>query len=287
MVIDAQRWFGGVRFQSVTLKRGFVSLGASGDGRSLPCLVCRRLLLERVQRLMRRLHADLMVTGDVAGRGGLGVQELADLDRSVGLEGRVLRPLSAHLLPLTVAEREGKVNRQALLGLEHGPGCRGDVTVVARGLGLGPRRDDRQCLLADARFVRRLMQIGPASGITENTIQLLRFDHFYCLGPAAQVVVAMTVEEQARLQPLFLPSDIRLYVQIPGSPLALVRGRWSEQSPEEREGIIAAAAECMAEAAGLPRAAAWVVRFRCEWEGETSQMRLPVERQPAPALISS
>ncbi len=287
MGFHAHRWLGGLRFQSITLKRGFLSFGGHGGGRPFPCAVCRRLLLERVERLARRLHADLVVTGEVAGGGGLGIEELVDLDRSLGLSGRVLRPLSARLLPPTTAESEGRVNRQALLGLKRGERLREDVVAVARDLGLDPWHGERQCLLADEEFVHRLLQIDPVDGVTENLIQLLRFKHFYRLGSAAQVVVALTAEEQVRLQPLFLPSDVRLYVQIPRSPLALVRARWSEHSPEGRETIIAAAAECMAEAAGLPRAAAWVVRFRCEWEGETRQMRLPVEGHPVPALISS
>lgn len=283
----AHRWLGGIRLQSITLKRGFLSLGGRAGARSFPCLVCRGLLLERVQRLARRLHADLLVTGDVAGSGGLGVEELVELDRALGLSGRVLRPLSARLLPPTTAEREGQVNRRALLDLEHGEDLGGRVAAVARDLGLEPWRGDRRCLLSDAEFVRRLLQIAPDACVTENVVHLLRFDHAYRIGSAAQVVVALSSEEQARLQPLFLPSDVRLYVQIPRSPLALVRARWSDHSPEARAAIIAAAAERMAEAAGLPHATTWVIRFRCEWEGETRQMRLPIEGPSVPSLISS
>jgi len=147
--------------------------------------------------------------------------------------------------------------------------------------------DGRECLFTDGGFVHRLLEVGALGCVTENLVQLLRFEHSYRIGGEAQVVVAVTAEEQTRLQPLFLPSDVRLYVQVPRSPLALVRAQWHEYAPDEREWIIAAAAERMAEAAGLPRAAAWVVRFRCEWEDETRQMRLPVGGRPTPALISS
>lgn len=101
-------------------------------------------------------------------------------------------------------------------------------------------------------LVRRLRDVGSETPLTENLVQLLRFEHFYPLGREAQVVVARTAEEQTRLQPLFLPSDVRLYVQIPRSPLALVRAPWQESSPDERAWIIVAAAERMAEVAGLP-----------------------------------
>ncbi len=284
--LRAQQLFGGSRFQCITLKRDFLSLKRRSS-LSFPCEACRGLLLERVGRLARRLHADLVVTGEIVGRGGLGGDELAALDRVAGLSGRVLRPLSAHLLPATRAEGEGRVDREALLGLEEGTDLGEKTAAAAQALGLDPRAYRRECLLADGGFVRRLEEVSSPDGLTENMIQLLRFEHSYRVGTEAQVVVAVTPEEQARLQPLFLPTDIRLYVQVPGSPLALVRALWSERAPDERERIVAAAAERMAEVAGLPRGQAWVVRFRCEWEGETRQMRLPIEERPAAALISS
>lgn len=285
--LRAQRLFADCRFQSITLKRDFLALRRRGDGLSFPCGVCRWLLLERVGRLARRLHADLVVTGEVVGRGGLGADELATLDSAAGLAGRVLRPLSARLLAPTRAEKERCVNRASLLDLEQGDDLLERMTAAARAVGLGPLTNGRECLLSDEGFVNRFQEGCSAGGLTENLIQLLRFEHSYRVEPGAQVVVAVTPEEQSRLQPLFLPTDIRLYVPVPGSPLALVRAHWHERAPEERERIIAAAAERMAEVAGLPREQAWVVRFRCEWEGETRQMRLPIEEGQAAALISS
>ncbi len=283
VVSRAHRWLGEFRLQSVALKREGLAVNRGGA----VCPVCRRSLLGRVQRLARRARADLLVTGEVVGRGGLGVEELVELDRALGLSGRVLRPLSAHLLPPTAAERDGMVDRLSLLGLTGERDPEDGLRAVARELGVEPWAGGRRCVLSDRAFVRRWAEIAPDAPVTENLVQLLQFDHIYRIGTAAQVVIARSAEEQARLQPLFLPSDVRLYVQIPHSPLALVRAPWADYSPGEREAIIAAAAERMAEAAGLPRATAWVVRFRCEWEGETRRMRLPIEGEPLPALISS
>lgn len=286
VVLHAQRWVGGSRFQCITLKRDFLSLGEREGDLPFPCGACRRLLLQRVGRLARRLHADLVVTGEVVGKGGLSADDLLALDRAAGLSGRVLRPLSARLLPPTRAEAGGTVNRAVLGALAAGEGLEGEIEALAGELGLSPWATRRDCLLTDGRFLRRLRDVASASGLTQNLVQLLRFEHFYPLGAGALVVVARTADEQARLQPLFLPSDVRLYVQIPRSPLALVRAPWTERTPDERAWIIAAAARRMAEAAGLPQTSAWVVRFRCEWEEETRQMRLPVEASATPALIS-
>ncbi len=285
--LRAQRFFGDCRFQSITLKRDFLALRRRGDGLSFPCGMCRWLLLERVGRLARRLHADLVVTGEVVGRGGVGADELATLDSAARLAGRVLRPLSARLLPPTRAEQERGVNRASFLDLVHDGDLGERMAAAARAAGLDPLTNGRECLLSDEGFVTRFQELGSADDLTENLIQLLRFAHSYRLGPGAQVVVAVRPDEQARLQPLFLPTDVRLYVPVPGSPLALVRASWCERTPEERDGIVAAAAERMAEVAGLPREHAWVARFRCEWEEETRQMRLPIGAGKVAALISS
>lgn len=285
VALRAHRWVGGPPLQFITLKRDFLSLGQRESDLPFPCGACRRLLLERVGRLARRLHADLVVTGEVVGKGELGAEEVLSLDRAAGLSGRVLRPLSARLLPPTQAEAAGWVNRRMLLDLAAGDDLAAKLGELARDQGLDPWPGGRECLLTDAGFVRRFREAPLAAGLTENLIGLLRFEHSFRVGATAHVVVALTPEEQARLQPLFLPSDVRLYVQVPRSPLALVRAPWHELTPDERAHIIAAAAERMAEAAGLPRNAAWVVRFRCEWEEETRQMRLPVEVRPTGALI--
>lgn len=275
----------GARFQCITLKRDFLHLGQRESRFSFPCGTCRWLLLVRAKRLAQRLHADLVVTGEVVGQRGLGAADLLSLDQAAGLTGRVLRPLSARLLPATRAEELG-LNRKTFLDLEAGDVLEGKLEAARRELDLPRLPLGQECLLTDEAFVRRLREFDSETDLTENMIQLLRFDHSYRLVEGARVVVAVPPEEQARLQPLFLPTDVRLYVQTPGTPLALVRASWHRHTPEERERIIASAAERMAEVAGLPRLATWVVRFRCEWEGETRQMRISAGEGAAPALIS-
>lgn len=283
--VQAERWLGEHRFQCITLKKMFLSLDRWGEGPLFPCGACRRLLLERAARLMRRLGADLVVTGEVVGRGGVGEEELLKIDRALGLAGCVLRPLSALRLPPTRAEEAGQVDRSSFVDLEDGV-SREELLTIARAHGVRWEGEGRECLFSQPGFVPRLLAFDSRTRLTENHIQLLQFEHCYVVDDRALVVVAGTPEEQARLHPLFLPSDVRLYVQVPRSPLALVRARWTELSPEVRAGLIAHAAERMAGVAGFPRGLGWTIRVRCEWEGETRQMRLPVEDRLVPTLIS-
>lgn len=220
------------------------------------------------------------MTGEVVGRGGLTAEDLLALDRAVGLEGQVIRPLTAGRLPPTPAEEAGHVDRSRFLDLAAGP--QGDPILGA--VGRRSSAPGRVCLLSDPGFAERLGALGRGDNLSENHVELLRFRHCYPLGRGGLLVVALTPEEQERLSPLFFPTDVRLYVQVPRSPLALLRAPWASLSPEERQEVVETAAERMAAVAGLPLGSGWEVRFRGEWEGETHRLRLPVD---APAVTLS
>lgn len=262
-------------FRSVTLKRDFLRIALVGNTFPFPCGACRHVLLRRAARLARRLHVEVIVTGEVVGKGGLSTEVLAELDQSLGLSGRVLRPLSAKVLPPTMVEHAGAVDRSPLLGLVWNGAAREELQHVARDLGLAASASPRECLLSDEAFLGRFRQALAWERATANTIQLARFVHCYKIEPEAKVVIAFTKEEQKRLHTLFLPTDVRLYIPTPGSPLALVRAQWTQRAPEERAAILQGAAQKLLEVAGLPTHRPWSICYRCEGEEETQRMVVP------------
>jgi hypothetical protein len=271
--LSAQRLFPCHPFRSATLKRDYLRLSLGGHGLPFPCGSCRRVLLSKAARLARRLRAEVVITGEVVGRGGLGPDGLSALDAAVGLTGRVLRPLSARLLSPTEAELAGWVDRAVFLDVEDGASTGEErLDRLARELGATTPRGEQRCLLSDPEFVARLAVYLAEGKATANLIQLLEFRHFYRVAPDAVVVMALTREEQATLQTIFLPTDVRLYLPIPGSPLTLVRADWTQCSPEERRRITADAARITLRVAGVAPGHPWSVRFRCEWEEETHRM---------------
>ena len=88
-----------------------------------------------------------------------------------GLDGRLLRPLSAGHLPPTLAEEHGPVER-GRLGCIHGRSRREQFAMARRfGILAAPGPGDPCCLLAEPYFARRLrdllahregpLQVGP------------------------------------------------------------------------------------------------------------------------------
>jgi len=66
-----------------------------------PCLDCRILMFSRARERMEEIGAAFVFTGEVLGQRPMSQHRRAMriIDRESGLDGRVLRPLSARLLP--------------------------------------------------------------------------------------------------------------------------------------------------------------------------------------------
>lgn len=214
------------------------------------------------------------------------------LEAQLGLEGYVIRPLSGRLLPPTRAERRGEWPREALFDLRAGD-LRG-LQALAGELGLGGDLGQaRFCSLSDPVYAGRLLAVLREGLPTVNTLRLLGFRHFFFLPPDLKVVVALEPEEQAVLQTLFLPTDVRLYLPMPRSPLVLARAGWAGYTEEERRRAVVQAAGIALAVAGFPGGETCDVCFRFEWEEETKRLLIVAPKpselplQPGDGLIPS
>jgi hypothetical protein len=89
-----------------------------GYGRNMnPCIDCRIFILKKAKEYAKEIGASFIVTGEVLDQRPKSqhVAAMNIIDREAGLEGLVLRPLSARLLPPTAPELAGLVDRERLL----------------------------------------------------------------------------------------------------------------------------------------------------------------------------
>ncbi len=276
----------GVALSTKTLKREYLRIALGGNGLPFPCGACRWVLLSRAARLLRRARLDFVVTGEVLGKGGLGSEELARLDREVGLTGRVVRPLSGRLLPRTQAEELGHWPGEGLYDLTSEEPDR--LEELARKLAVSPGVESwERCTLSNPKYLERLKRILREGLPTVNTLRLLRFKHFFYFPPDLKVVVALDPEEQAELQTLFLPQDVRIYFSIPRSPLVLARADWSGRGETARQAAVLSVAQLALGLAGFPAGEPCELCFRFEWEEETRRLgvtsHVPAEADLLPA----
>jgi tRNA U34 2-thiouridine synthase MnmA/TrmU len=84
-----------------------------------PCIDCKIFFLHKAKEYMNRLNASFVITGEVVGQRPMSQYKsiLKHMEKESGLEGLIVRPLSAKLLPLTVPEKEGIIDRQKLYAI--------------------------------------------------------------------------------------------------------------------------------------------------------------------------
>lgn len=206
------------------------------------CTGCRKLMLRKGLKYMRKVGADFLVTGELVGKHDLQAEDILRIAAEVGADGLVLRPLSARLLPQTLPERAGWVDPKHLKGLRVED--EKELKILAPRLGITTEGfpASSRCKLTRLSFGQRLEDLLQEKNFTLNALELLEFPLYYKRPPDVKIVLGRDDEEKRRLQNFFLPEDLRLYVPTHEGPMALVRANWEEKSEPEIEDIIELAA---------------------------------------------
>jgi hypothetical protein len=84
-----------------------------------PCIDCRLLSLRLAQQKMESIGARFLITGEVVGQRPMTQNKptIQHISKVSGLKGLIVRPLSAKLLPPTIPEREGWIDREQCLDI--------------------------------------------------------------------------------------------------------------------------------------------------------------------------
>jgi len=206
----------------------------AGYGRQMnPCMDCHTLMFRLAGGLMREKGFDFLFSGEVLGQRPMSQTKpsLRYVEKHSGLGGYILRPLSAKLLPETIPEQQGLVDRERLLDI-HGRG-RKDQIALAKEFGI---RDYPApaggCLLTDKGFSKRLKDLfdhNPAT--TENEIHLLKFGRHFRLNPQAKLIVGRTETDNESILRHHDPAhDVVIDVRDYPSPIGLLPGGADERT---------------------------------------------------------
>jgi tRNA U34 2-thiouridine synthase MnmA/TrmU len=232
----------GIDVKTVNTSReflGIVKRPRHGYGRNLnPCLDCRILMFRSARVRLEEAGASFIVTGEVLGERPMSQRREAMrlIEKESGLEGLIVRPLSAGLLEPSLPEQKGWVDRGRLLRIK-GRSRRPQIE-LARDYGLTDYPCPAGgCLLTDAGFAGRmwdLMKHRPDFSL--NDVQLLKHGKHFRLSPGAKAVVGRDEEDNRVLSAHKGEQDRLLEVVGDTGPLTVVPG-----SPT-REDLLAAAA---------------------------------------------
>lgn len=196
-----------------------------GYGKNMnPCIDCHTLMFKRAGLMMEEVGADFIFTGEVLGQRPMsqGKQSLQLVAKNSGYGDLILRPLSARLLPETLPEREGKVDRERLLALQ-GRGRKAQME-LARQYGI----DDYAvpaggCLLTDPMFSKRLKDLFVHQpGFRVRDIELLKYGRHFRLSDTLRAIVGRKRSDNAAIRRLAEDADSMLHVADFPGPTVLV-----------------------------------------------------------------
>ena len=194
------------------------------------CVDCRILMLREAKALMKLTNADFIVTGEVLGQRPFSqVKDKIHLvEREAGLRGKLLRPLSAKLLPPTEAELSGLVDREKLEGISGRSRKRQMALAEEFGLDDYPSPAGG-CLLTDKGYSNRLRDlVAHCERLTFDDLNLLRVGRHFRLDASTKIMVGRKESENIQLERLSKPSYWQIEALNTGSPLTLLVGDASE-----------------------------------------------------------
>ncbi len=194
----------GVKLHTIVLDDEFLEIVLApkhGHGSQMnPCIDCRILELKKAKELAEKVGADFLVTGEVLGERPFSQRKdvMLHIEREAGLEGKVLRPLSAKLLPETEPEKNGYINSEklhAIRGRRRTP-----QMTLAKELGIVEYPNPAGgCLLTEPRFADRLREhLKHKKRLTALDTELLRIGRHFRIG-TTKVIVGRNEEENEKL----------------------------------------------------------------------------------------
>lgn len=233
-----------LRLNIMDITQGFLKVLASpgyGYGKCMnPCIDCKILMLCEAKSYMEKVKADFVFTGEVLGQRPMSQRRdtLRLLEKESGLEGILLRPLSAKLLPPTRMEKAGLIDTNRLLDLSGR--SRKRQIAMAQALNLqGYPTPAGGCLLTDPCFANRLKILMDKGKLDPEVIKWLKIGRHFELSMGIRVVVGRNQKENELILKMAGNDDLLIKtLSVPG-PVAVVLGHTSKETERVAASIIA------------------------------------------------
>lgn len=204
-----------------------------GYGANLnPCLDCKSFMVGKAYEWIQAHAFDFVITGEVVGQRPKSQRKatMPVVARESGAGDRLLRPLCAKHLPETLAEREGWVDREAMLDF-HGRSRKPQMALAARfGFDDYAQPAGGCCFLTNRQYTVKLKDLWASRGVRDyelDDIMLLKVGRHLRPRPHFKLIIAREDGENQ-----FLSGYRRQFTHMRtmshGGPLTLVDGDVSE-----------------------------------------------------------
>jgi len=192
-----------------------------------PCIDCRAMMFNAAKKHMDEIGAEFIISGEVLGQRPMSQHgpALRTIEKESGLIGKIVRPLSAALLPETDPEKNGLIKRENL-GMIKGRTRRAQLD-MAKKYGIeNPPNAGGGCLLTDPTFGLRAKDLfAHTETPTINDIDLLKIGRHFRFDEQTKFVVGRNKDENEMIKAIALPGDILFQARDHMGPVSILRGK--------------------------------------------------------------
>lgn len=229
----------GVKFTMLKVGDDYLKVIQSpkyGYGRGVnACVDCRIYMFLAAKRYMEETGASFLVTGEVLDQRPMS-QKMGDMriiDRDTELEGKILRPLSAKLIPETEPERLGIVNREKLYAVKGQ--SRKELLELAAKYGIQePPPASAGCALTSPDFAKKVRDVFKQHSNYERwEFEILKVGRHFRIERQAKAVIARDHTQNIYLESLHPAGTSLLRCKNFGGPHALLIGSVSQANLEK------------------------------------------------------
>lgn len=196
-----------------------------------PCVDCRIYLLRKAKEYMLESGADFVITGEVLGQRPMSQRRdtLRVIERESGLEGLLLRPLSARHFDPTIPEREGWVDREKLLAIKGR--SRKELFDLAEELDVKNYPCPAGgCLLTELSFVPKIQDIfDHCEELDLRDFRLLKIGRHLRIGDNSKVIVGRNEADNNQLETIKTAGEAAITWLEGNTPVGIVIGEQSDQ----------------------------------------------------------
>jgi len=206
-----------------------------GYGKNMnPCIDCRIFMLKKAKKYARQTGAAFIFTGEVLDERPMSqhLKALNMIEEEAGLKNRILRPLSAKLLPETSIEKRGLVDRHKLLDI-HGRSRKRQIELAKTFSITDYPCPAGGCLLTYKEFADKVRDLFKyKKRVTMKDIALLKLGR-HLRFEKNKIVVGRNESENRTLLKMKSPSDYYFEVPNCGSPITILQGTKTKEAIEK------------------------------------------------------
>ncbi len=215
---------------------------AYGYGRNMnPCIDCHAMMFRLAGEIMEKEGFDFLFSGEVLGQRPMSqnANALCSVAKHSGYPQRVLRPLSAKLLPITAMEESGLVDREKLLDFQ-GRSRKPQQALAVQWDYPDFPSSGGGCLLTEEGFSNQLRDLLQNNQLaTSHDVELLKAGRQFRLSPTSKLILGRHQADNDRIQQLAKGTQLKLRCRNFNGPLGLFCGEQTEQSLQMAAAILA------------------------------------------------